>query len=109
MCIRDRTPIDSICVGKGLAFQLSFDLDISTTIQLGAYQASGKAAGYDGTALFFGDVVRTAPPDNRVSVPGFQPGASASLQASTQSGAERIAPAMTADLQSIGTIDATTI
>ena len=67
------TPVDSICVGKGLAFQLSFDLDIDPTIQLGAYQQSGQAAGFDGTALFFGDVRRTAPPDNRVTVPGFQP------------------------------------
>src|SRR6478736_7329215 len=103
------TPVDSICVGKGLAFQLSFDLDISATIQLGAYQASGKAAGYDGTALFFGDVVRTAPPDNRVSVPGFQPGAAASLQAGTQSSAEHVAPVASAGVQSIGTIDPTTI
>jgi penicillin amidase len=103
------TPIDSICVGKGLAFQLSFDLDISATIQLGAYQASGKAAGYDGTALFFGDVVRTAPPDNRVSVPGFQPGAAASLHASTQSSGEGVAPAASVGVQSIGTIDPTTI
>ena len=103
------TPVDSICVGKGLAFQLSFDLDISATIQLGAYQASGKAAGYDGTTLFFGDVVRNAPPDNRVSVPGFQPGATSAPQASTQSSGERVAPSAVVDIQSIGQIDASTI
>jgi len=78
------TPVDSIAVGKGLAFQLSFDLDIDATIKLGAYQASGKAAGYDGVALFFGDVRRAAPPDDRVTVPGFQPGAAAAPQYGTQ-------------------------
>lgn len=72
------TPQDSLTIGKGLAFQLSFDLDISPTIQIGAYQAAGHAAGFDGTLLFFGDVRRAAPPDDRVTVPGFQPGAAAS-------------------------------
>src|SRR5262249_3767592 len=77
------SPVDSIAIGKGLSFQLSFDLDINPTIQLGAYQAAGHAAGFDGTLLFFGDVRRAAPPDNRVTVPGFQPGAMAQ-QAVTQ-------------------------
>lgn len=71
------TPIDSLCVGKGLAYQLSFDLDIDATIQLGAYQKAGNAAGFDGTALFFGDLHRSAPADDRVSVPGFLPKAAA--------------------------------
>jgi penicillin amidase len=68
------TPVDSLAVGKGLAFQLSFDLDIDATIQLGAYQQAGAAAGFDGTKLFFGDLHRSAPIDDRVTVPGFQPG-----------------------------------
>lgn len=74
----DWTPIDSLCVGKGLAYELSFDLDIDATIQLGAYQQAGAAAGFDGNALFFGDLHRSAPADNRVSVPGFAPQAAAS-------------------------------
>ncbi len=71
------TPVDSLVVGKGLAYQLSFDLDIDATIQLGAYQAAGEAASFDGTALFFGDLHRSAPADDRVTIPGFQPGGSA--------------------------------
>ncbi|MFA7321972.1 MAG: penicillin acylase family protein [Dokdonella sp.] len=68
------TPVDSLCVGKGLAFQLSFDLDIDPTIKLGAYQQAGQAAGFDGSTLYFGDTHRIAPADNRVSVPDFVPG-----------------------------------
>ncbi|WP_300614819.1 penicillin acylase family protein [Dokdonella sp.] len=68
------TPVDTLCVGKGLAYQLSFDLDIDPTIRLGAYQKAGAAAGFDGTALFFGDLNRSAPADDRVTVPGFVPG-----------------------------------
>ncbi len=68
------TPVDSVAVGKGLAFELSFDLDIDPTIRLGAYQQAGAAAGFDGTALFFGDLNRSAPADDRVTVPGFLPG-----------------------------------
>jgi len=64
-------PVDSIVIGKALAFQLSFDLDIDRTVQLGTYQAAGTAGGFNGTALYFEDVNRVAPPDDRVSVPGF--------------------------------------
>src|SRR5690606_22157970 len=71
------TPVDSLCVGKGLAFQLSFDLDIDPTINLGAYQQAGQAGGFDGSVLYFGDTHRIAPADDRVSVPGFVPGGAA--------------------------------
>jgi len=67
------TPVDSIVIGKALAFQLSFDLDIDYTVRLGTYQATGAAAGFNGTALFFEDTHRVQPPDNRVSIPGFRP------------------------------------
>ena len=103
------TPVDSICVGKGLAFQLSFDLDIDPTIKLGAYKASGQAAGYDGVALFFGDVRRTAPPDDRVTVPGFQPGASASTQSAGAGHPGSAALTATAPLPVVGEISATTL
>ncbi|GAA0704322.1 penicillin acylase family protein [Dokdonella soli] len=79
------TPVDSVAVGKGLAFQLSFDLDIGPTLRLGAYQKAGAAAGFDGTKLFFGDVRRSAPADNRVTVPGFQPGGVVTTQALAKS------------------------
>ncbi len=75
------TPVDSLAVGKGLAFQLSFDLDIDATIQLGAYQQAGAAAGFNGTNLFFGDLHRTAPADDRVTIPDFVPGAAAAQAA----------------------------
>lgn len=67
------SPVDSIVIGKLLAFQLSFDLDIDYTIRLGAYQQAGAAAGFNGTALFFEDTHRVQPFDDRVSIPGFRP------------------------------------
>jgi penicillin amidase len=69
------SPVDSICVGKGLAFQLSFDLDIDPTIAFGAYQQAGAAAGFDPAALYFGDTHRIAPADSRVTIPDFHSGA----------------------------------
>src|SRR5690606_2204731 len=42
------TPVDSVVIGKLLAYQLSFDLEIDYTIRLGAYQQAGAAAGFDG-------------------------------------------------------------
>jgi penicillin G amidase len=64
-------PIDSIVIGKALAFQLSFDLDIDRTLGVAAYQTAGGAGGFNGSVLYFEDVNRIAPPDDRVSVPGF--------------------------------------
>ena len=66
------TPVDTFAVGKALAFQLSFDLeDIDLTVTVGTYQGVGNAVGFDGTALFFEDTHRSAPPDDRVSLPDF--------------------------------------
>ncbi len=67
------SPVDTITVGKGLAFQLSFDLDIQNTIDFAAYQQAAAAAKVDPNALFFGDTHRFAPPDDHVTVPGFEP------------------------------------
>ena len=71
------SPIDTIVIGKALAFQLSFDLDIQPTLELAGYQQAGQAAGFDGAVLYFGDTHRFAPPDDRVTLPGFQPAAAA--------------------------------
>ncbi|MBN8482516.1 MAG: penicillin acylase family protein [Xanthomonadales bacterium] len=98
------TPVDSLCVGKGLAFQLSFDLDIDPTIKLGAYQQAGAAGGFDGSVLYFGDTHRIAPADNRVSVPGFQPGATAANATATFPD-----DAPKSDGSGIGPIDAQTL
>ncbi len=66
--------VDSLTVAKGLAFGLSFDLDdIDRTIALLTFQAAGAAAGFDGTALFFEDLYRTAPFDPAVSIPEALP------------------------------------
>ena len=70
------TPVDSLAIGKGLAFGLSFDLDdIDRTISLGVFQQAGAVGGFDGTALFFEDLFRSAPFDPTVSIPAA-PGAS---------------------------------
>jgi len=66
------TPVDSLAIGKLLAFQLSFDSsDVDNTIDLLTYQGTGDVAGFDGTALFFEDLFRVEPADERVSIPTF--------------------------------------
>ena len=67
------SPVDTLAIGKILAFQLSFDLDIDLTLRLGAYQQAGAAQGFNGQALFFEDTHRIAPFDDRISIPGFTP------------------------------------
>lgn len=64
------TALDSAVIGKGLAFQLSFDLDIEATLNYLAYQA--QLAPIDPAlpdGLFFGDVFRSAAFDPASSVP----------------------------------------
>jgi len=64
------SPVDSLAIGKLLAFQLSFDSnDADLTVQLLTYQGVGDVVGFDGTALFFEDINRVAPEDDRVSLP----------------------------------------
>ncbi|MEN1728097.1 MAG: penicillin acylase family protein [Pseudomonadota bacterium] len=66
--------VDSLVIGKLLAFQLSFDQslsDIGNTIRIGTYQAVGEAVGFDGTALFLQDLNPFIPADGRVSIPTF--------------------------------------
>lgn len=55
------TPVDSLVVGKLVAFQLSFDLDIDSTLYLQAYVSAGATHGFDGAALGLGDLVAFAP------------------------------------------------
>jgi penicillin G amidase len=63
------TEIDSLVVGKLVAFGLSFDLDLGLTRQLAAYQAAGQAGGFDGTKLFFEDLSRSEPFTSASTVP----------------------------------------
>jgi penicillin amidase len=63
------TPVDSIVIGKAIAFSLSFDLDIDLTIIAQTYRAVGAAAGFDGTALFTQDLFRSQPFSPASTVP----------------------------------------
>jgi penicillin amidase len=74
------SPVDSLVIGKALAFQLSFDLDTDFTIRAGAYQAAGAAGGFNGSALFSEDTHRSQGADDRVSIPGFRPAGGAILE-----------------------------
>ena len=72
------TPLDSVAIGKLIAFGLSFDLDIGNTQALLSYQFAGGAFGFDGAALFFEDLYRTQPFDPAATVPDAQAAAAAS-------------------------------
>lgn len=68
------TALDSALIGKALAFQLSFDLDINATLQYLEYQKKLIALNPQSGAqladgLFFLDVFRSAPFDPAASVP----------------------------------------
>ncbi|HUP47971.1 MAG TPA: penicillin acylase family protein, partial [Thermoanaerobaculia bacterium] len=63
------TALDSIAVAKLLAFGLSFTLDIENTIALLTYQQAGQIVGFNGAALFFEDLFRSAPFDPASTVP----------------------------------------
>jgi penicillin amidase len=61
--------VDSLVIGKAIAASLSLDIDTSQTLQLQEYVEAGAAAGFDGEALFFEDVRRSAPMDPASTVP----------------------------------------
>lgn len=64
------TALDSAVIGKALAFQLSFDLDIDATLSYLEYQAKlGPINPQLPDAMFFLDVFRSAPFDPAASVP----------------------------------------
>ena len=63
------TPLDSVVVGKAIAFGLSFDLDIDATIAYQNYLATGQALGFDGDALFREDTWRVEPFAKAATVP----------------------------------------
>jgi penicillin G amidase len=71
------TPADSLVIAKLIAFGLSFDLDVEATVTLATYQGTGQAAGFDGTALYFQDLFRSAPFDPASTVPDALGGAAA--------------------------------
>ncbi len=70
------TALDTVVVGKLIAFGLSFDLDIDRTRALQSYIDAGLAAGLDsdaasvfGATLFHEDLDRSAPFDPAATVP----------------------------------------
>jgi penicillin amidase len=63
------TPVDSLVIGKAIAFDLSFDLDLDLTVAAQTYQAVGAAAGFDGSAAFSQDLFRTKPFSDASTVP----------------------------------------
>ena len=67
--IPEWTPVDSIAVGKLIAFGLSFDLDVDPTVALLTYQQVGTVGGFDGTRLFFADTWRSAPFSRAATLP----------------------------------------
>jgi len=60
------SPVDSVAIGKLIAFSLSFELDIPRTVALQSYVQAGAALGFDGVKLFSHDLWRSA---------GFEPDA----------------------------------
>lgn len=68
------TVVDTLVIGKGLAFGLSFDLDdLDRTETLLTYDLTGQFVGFDGIALFTEDVFRSAPFDKSLSIPQALP------------------------------------
>ena len=63
------TEVDSVVVGKLIAFGLSFDLDIDPTVAFQSYVAAGEALGFDGAVLYSEDLNRSAPFDPAATVP----------------------------------------
>lgn len=64
--IAEWTPVDSVVIGKLIAFSLSFELDIARTVALQSYVQAGSVVGFDGVKLFSEDLWRSA---------GFEPNA----------------------------------
>jgi penicillin amidase len=89
------TPLDSVTVGKLIAFGLSFDIDdISRTFTLFAYQLAGQAHGFDGTKLFYQDLERSQPFSSASTVPDAsgQPPHSGSATASATAATAAMSP-----------------
>lgn len=72
------TPVDSLVGAKAIAFSLSFDLDIDATVAFATAVATGSAVGFDGAALYFEDLFRSAPFYPASTVPDATAGAAAS-------------------------------
>ncbi len=82
------TAVDSVAIGKLIAFGLSFDLsDIARTTTLLTYQAAGPLLGIDGTKLFFDDLVRSQPFTSASTIPDASVAALSAARASVSAAA----------------------
>ncbi len=57
------TVLDTLAMGKLLTFDLSFDIDASNVLTYFKYREVGSKLGFNGHALFFEDLFRSAPSD----------------------------------------------
>jgi penicillin amidase len=67
--VRPWEAVDSVKISKAQAASLSLDIDTGLTEDLIAYATAGEIGGFDGQALFFYDVFRSAPMDGASTVP----------------------------------------
>ena len=67
--VRPWEAVDSVKISKGQAASLSLDLDTGLTEDFMAYVKAGADGGFNGQALFFYDVFRSAPMDPASTVP----------------------------------------
>lgn len=84
------TEVDSVVIGKLIAFGLSFELDIDNTIAYQSYLQAGQALGFDGHALFFQDLFRSAPFDSAATVPDASVAAAAVKRAPLRAAAPAV-------------------
>jgi penicillin amidase len=63
------SPVDTLVVGKLLAFLLSFELDTARTVAYQSYVAAGQRLGFDGAKLFSQDLWRSAAFEPNATVP----------------------------------------
>lgn len=104
------TPLDSLAVAKLIAFGLSFDLDIDSTITLVSYQTAGALLGFNGTKLFFEDLVRSAPFDRASTIPdASRPPLSDAAQIGAEGAAASEPRPEAASLPDARTLDARTV
>ena len=67
--IAEWSPIDTLALIKAITFSLAFKLDIEQSVALATYEQTGNALGFNGRALFFEDIYRSAPFDPAATIP----------------------------------------